>query len=449
VLFEKRKLMEETEFLERRQDRERDFQRRIDELATENTDNYNRCKILLEKGIQEVEQQLERIMARYLLNKEKLDYNLVALNERRKEHEAIQATYKARYHRLREQLNTLTSRYYAFDQKHKQDNNLLTEEYQRLTRQFKYLQEKCRHFEQADEKRYSEVWEMNRQEVQALVTKVLEADRLLHEQQLGHEWFPPTDQQLASELETMSDSNTTTGKSTGMASEDLGNAGSGKYSQTKVKKVLDLVKEETQFLLDSKVRDQLKVLPPEQRDVVQIDAILRYIGVESQEDVDLLVEEFYEGQEDEDEELIVDPDEVLELIKEFIKLKEDRRIAADVAPDKKKKSRSQQLSNESETERKARQRREQRKFWERMGHVIPDMNFRVWKAQDVFQKKYYELLQQRSKAIDMTVAMQKENEELKMLLDQYLSSKVIDDLIVPPTHVIRVNPQPTTEHIRT
>ena len=50
------------------------------------------------------------------------------------------------------------------------------------------------------------------------------------------------------------------------------------YQHPQVKKVLDLIKDETQFLLDMKVRDQLAELPPEQRDVLQIDALLRYIG---------------------------------------------------------------------------------------------------------------------------------------------------------------------------
>ena len=56
--------------------------------------------------------------------------------------------------------------------------------------------------------------------------------------------------------------------------------------------MLDLIKEETGFLLDMKIREQMADLPPEQRDVMQIDAVLRYIGVESQEDVDLLVQQF-------------------------------------------------------------------------------------------------------------------------------------------------------------
>jgi len=437
ALFEKRRQMEETEFMEKRQERDKEFQRQIEELRTHNADDYNKCKISLEKGIQELEQHLEKMMSTYLLNKEKLDYNLQVLTERNKEHAAIQSSYKNRLNRLRETLNNLMSRYNTLDQKYKHGNNELTEEYKRLTRQFKDLQEKFHHFEQADERKFMEVWQMNEQEVRGLIAKVLEADKLLHEQQLGHEWLPPKEEQLLQELETFSESGTTTGKSTALASDDMAQSVSGKYSAVKVKTVLDLVKEETQFLLDLKVREQMATLPAEQKDVLQIDAILRYIGVESQEDVDLLVSVFYHGQDEDDEAIMVDADDVLQLLKDFIQEKANQQMA-DVAPDKKQKKKTQQMGSESEADRKARRRKEERKFWERMGHVIPDMNFRVWRALDAFGKKYYDLLQKRSKSIDGAVSMQKQNEELKQLLDQYLGSKVNEELQVPPTHVIRV-----------
>jgi len=93
-LFEKRRQMEETEFLEARQERERKFQQRIDELRTQDADEYNKSKIALEKSIQELEQHLEKMMATYQLNKEKLDYNLQVLTERNKEHSAIQSSTK-------------------------------------------------------------------------------------------------------------------------------------------------------------------------------------------------------------------------------------------------------------------------------------------------------------------------------------------------------------------
>lgn len=436
-LFERRRQMEETEFLERRQERERDFQQQIEDLRTHNADDYNKCKIALEKGIQELEQHLEKMNSTYTLNKEKLEYNLQVLSERNKEHTAIQSSYKNRLNKLRETLNNLMQRYQTLDGKYKSENINLTEEYKRLTKQFKDLQEKYHHFEQADEKKFREVWEMNEEEVRVLVDKVLKADRLLHEQQLGHEWIQPKQEQLDAELETFSESGTTTGKSTAIESAEMGQSVSGKFSSTKVKKVLDLVKEETQFLLDIKVREQIQNIPAEQKDVVQIDAILRYIGVESQEDVDLLVTTFYNGQDEDDEALMVEADDVLNLLKDFIQEKENQR-SADVVPDKKKKARTQQLGSESEAEKKARVRREERKFWEKKGHVIPDMNFRVWRALDVALRRYYSLLQVRSKAIDSAVNMQKQNEELKQLLDQYLGSKVNEELQVPPTHVIRV-----------
>merc|ERR1719507_2046172 len=121
--------MEETEFLERRHEREQEFQHQIEELRTHFADDYNKCKIALEKGIQELEQHLEKMMSTYLLNKEKLEYNLAVLTERNNEHYAIQSSYKNRLNRLRETLNNLMLRYRSLDAKYKQTNGELTEEY--------------------------------------------------------------------------------------------------------------------------------------------------------------------------------------------------------------------------------------------------------------------------------------------------------------------------------
>ena len=57
---------------------------------------------------------------------------------------------------------------------------------------------------------------------------------MLHEQQLGHEWVPPKEELLQQELDTFSESGTTTGKSTALESADMGQSDSGKFSATKV-----------------------------------------------------------------------------------------------------------------------------------------------------------------------------------------------------------------------
>merc|ERR1719321_726373 len=360
-LFEKRKRMEENDFLEERQTREREFQMKTDTLRINHADEFNQSKIALEKSIQDLEQHLEKMMATYQLNKEKLAYNLQVLTERFNEHSAIQSQYKNRLNRLRETLNTLMSRYHKTDGKYRQENIELTEEYKRLTQQFQDLQEKFKHFEQADDRQFREIWQLNEANVRQLMAKVLDADRIIHEQQLGLEWTPPREDLLMQELETFSEAGTTTGKSTAKESEGQGPASSGKFSIVKVKKVLDLIKEETGFLLDMKIREQMADLPPEQRDVMQIDAVLRYIGVEIQDDVDLLVQQFYQGQDEDDETLMVDADEVLNLLKKFQEEKEN--LAAQVvAPGKeKKKSKGKAMGSESEAERKLRRRKEEKK----------------------------------------------------------------------------------------
>merc|ERR1711907_652868 len=87
------------------------------------------------------------------------------------------------------------------------------------------------------------------------------------------------------------------------------------------------------------------------------------------------------------ETLMVDADEVLNLLKKYQEEKEN--LAAQVvAPGKeKKKSKGKSMGSESEAERKLRRRKEEKKFWEKMGHVIPEMNSHVWRALDKFVQR--------------------------------------------------------------
>jgi len=41
--------------------------------------------------------------------------------------------------------------------------------------------------------RFNEIWTMNEAEVRELINKIIQADRVLHVQQLGLSWTPPND----------------------------------------------------------------------------------------------------------------------------------------------------------------------------------------------------------------------------------------------------------------
>ena len=42
-----------------------------------------------------------------------------------------------------------------------------------------------------DSKKFNHIWEMNEEECKKLAQLILEADRIIHEQQLGLAWSPP------------------------------------------------------------------------------------------------------------------------------------------------------------------------------------------------------------------------------------------------------------------
>ncbi|CAD7945555.1 unnamed protein product [Amoebophrya sp. A120] len=440
-LFEKRRQMEEAEFMDQRVDREKRFKKKIDDLREQNDDEYNHSRIALEKSIQELEVHLEKMMATYQLNKEKLDYNLQVLIERNKEHSAIQSSYKNRLNRLRETLNTLLTRYNKLDAKYKTENQELTEEYKRLTKQFKDLQDKHAHFEKADEIKFREVWAMNEGEAKQVIGKILECDKLIHEQQLSLPWSSPQENLLNEQFETGTSTEAGTQTGTKSLSKNMSSAGGGgggegkkgvEFFAKRTKKVLDLIKDECSYLLDVKIKDEMALAPDAaQRDVIQVNAILKYIGVESQEDLDLLTSMFYQGQDDDDETLYVDADDVLRILREFLAEKENLRMA-DLSGGASKKA------GEDAQESKNLRRKQEKKFWDRMALCLPETTVRVWKALQKQMGRYLKLLHFRSQLVDDAVDLQKQNEELKQLLDQYLGSKVNEELQIPPTHVIRV-----------
>ena len=60
----------------------------------------------------------------------------------------------------------------------------------------------------------------------------------------------------------------------------------------------------------------------------------------------------------------------------------------------------------------------------------------VWKEVYKFLSKYNLILQERRQLIEDVERLRAQNRELKMLLNQYLTSKVNGQLYVPPTATI-------------
>jgi len=423
-LMDKRREKEE-QYMDHRRRRVDEDQRQLEAQRVQDAEDYNILKIKLETEIQTLEQQLEEMRATYQLNQEKLDYNYRVLVERDSENTNTIKQQKKKLTRMADVLSSLKAKYGREEKRYKQENQDLTEEYKRITEQFKDLQNKFRHFEVADTKRYRDVWQMNEEIVTDLMRKVLQADKIIHEQQLGLNWFPPSEH-----IFQAGGDGGPPGASAAQSADAEGEGGPisrGQMDNENIKRMLELLCNEAGFLVEGKIQKLLEPLPPDEQSLLKIDSILKVLGVEGAVDVEKLLSYFLA---DADNHELIHPNDAIKAIKAFVEEHQAERARG-----------GESIKTVKHSVKEAGQegtRREEREFWERMSSIISDKTFRVWSALEKALHKYHALLGNRGGLINEVGDLQQQNDELKGLLNQYLSSKINEDLHVPPTQVIRL-----------
>lgn len=413
-----------------REDKIDEEQNKLDQIHENYAEAYNILKMKLQKEIQGLEQQLEEMRALYQLNAEKLEYNLRVLSERVKENEKAIQHHKRKLARLQDVLSGLITKYADTDKKFQHENNILTEQYKRITEQYKDLQLKFQYFEQADTDKYQKVWAMNETEAMELVNTCVKADRVVFEQQLGVEWKPPAlnfwnDTDYAEDKEKMVDENANEGEEE-------------KELSDMAKQMLEMLCSQCGFLVEERVKKVIEKLEQDLRMPKKIESILKSLSVESQGDINKMLQFFQRQVENEDGSVLVDlidPQDAIVALRNFIDYQTKN---ASLQTSKK----NQMLSMEERL--KDKRRREERQFWGRMATVIPDRNYRIWNAFEKGLEKYIVLLQDRSKLIDETDSIRHQNDELRALLNQYMSAKINEELFSPPQLMV-ANPQSTAQ----
>eukprot|EP00455_Lapot_gusevi_P037700 TRINITY_DN42306_c0_g1_i1.p1 TRINITY_DN42306_c0_g1~~TRINITY_DN42306_c0_g1_i1.p1 ORF type:complete len:185 (-),score=44.28 TRINITY_DN42306_c0_g1_i1:206-730(-) len=162
---------------------------------------------------------------------------------------------------------------------------------------------------------------------------------------------------------------------------------------------------------------------------VQVQAILQSLGIQQTEQVNELLEYFTVEAEDGTAALI-NPQEAVRALHAFL---DDRRKKQSVSlplEASKTENKASVLSEEAAKE-KAR-RAADREFWERMGKVVPPSHKRIWSALESGLEQHLAQLQRRFSLIEETDSIRKQNDELRALLNQYLGSRINEELFAPP-----------------
>lgn len=319
-LFNKQKQAEEAA-MQSRYELEENHILELENIRTKDANSSAEQKIRLETEMQILEKAMEDMRAVYQLNEEKLDFNLRVLKERQKVNTTMLSMLKNKIRKNREGLGRQIEQYNTENLRFKNANVKLTEDYKRITQQFKELQKKFRHFEKSDNARFNEIWAMNEAEVRALIAKIIQADKVIHVQQLGIPWTPPTDpifglaetgagsSQLGpsgqagintsavdsskhgiSKSEFVDDQSMVTGQQHTNKGEE------SRISIEKIKNVFHLLIMEAQFLIDDKTHEQCasNQISDNAAFKMKVDAIRKTLGIDSMEDIELLVDTFYQ-----------------------------------------------------------------------------------------------------------------------------------------------------------
>ncbi|WIA22959.1 hypothetical protein OEZ86_009886 [Tetradesmus obliquus] len=391
----------------------------LEELRHADAEEYQVLKIKLESDIAVLEQHLETMRATYQLNAEKLEYNYRVLLERDAENTATINQQKRKLSRQHDVLSSLKHKYAASDAKASEENSKLTDEYKRITEQFKDLQAKFRHFGKVDAAKYSQLWRLQQQEACGLV-----AQRLSDPSYYG---------------------------------------------------ALCLLVDEAGFLIDAKAAALIAQLPPSEGQLVAAEAIVRSLGVSDGPAFDALMDALSAdggaGAADRatlslsgaapPPPLLVHPDEALLRLKQFVEAEAgiaQHPAGAAAAAGGSQSAAATLSASPSSTMRPSlggalaaglmgagafkgqvvsmRAAEKEKKYWERLTKAVSDKEMRVWNRLEGQLGSYHGLLLRRSEGLAAIASLQQQNDELRMLLNQYLSSKINAELKVPPTAVL-------------
>ncbi|XP_059837733.1 dynein regulatory complex protein 1 [Hypanus sabinus] len=505
----------EVEYFVVRMEKAEEYENQLQQLRVQDAEEYNMIKMKLQTDVEVLQQQLEQMKATYQLNQEKLEYNFQVLKKRDEENTITKLQLKRKIARLHDVLNRLLAKSAKQEKMYREENQSLTDQYKRIVELYKDLQKKMRHFAAVDAKKFEGVWLMNEEEAKNLVKKALDADRIIHHQQLGLSWTMPdlcfmenvgpivlcTEKkksavQLAEEVilgdkqpwdlqegagkEDKSDTYNAIFRNTCYSAiEDkamaLCGGKPGAISLNTVKTLLEVLCDETGFLIEGKLRKILGSLKQEEGSLIKLDAIFAALGIENADDIIKLTDFFTKNSETSKYELDKETDVLLQQLDEEVLAEmqavEGQEVEVCITEDEEKKIKAcedlqsqqqlrlvhpnvvlrtlrlfleenQQTRDKMQTQTstvKERDSSQDSAYWNAMAKVIPESKLKVWNCLEDALGKYYQILVKRANLINEKSSLAQQNAEFRLLLQQYMHSTVNNELEIPPTQLMQFN----------
>ena len=464
----------EIKFMESTGDIADAYRTELEKHEADDAEEFSLLKVRLESDIGNLQRHLADMKSTYLLNAEKLEYNYRVLVERDHENAGTLQIQRRKIAKTREKLMKAKDSFAAMDKKFSDENMRLTDDHRRVTEQFKELEIKFRTFQGNDRKKFKEVWAMKEEEMGRKVKRALDADRVLHEQHLGMVWHAPSEdvfkhpEQLALEqarkkrAAAAEAARASAGEEALSRDEDEAALGDddkeenpfeqrmadpayGNYFATLVDVFFFLVDPKAQRAVDAANASVAEGTGASEEERLTVDAavarlkaesVLKAMGVTDAPSFDGLASALTVDGADPvvhtggggDVAGIMLPS--TDLVAAATKFAEAENIAKSGGSGG--RNQTQPTGDESSPAPRKTKEQLEKEYWENMSNAVGEKNFRVWSQLERSMERYREMLMKRRDSLRDAESLREQNDELRGLLSQYLSSSVNDELMVPP-----------------
>lgn len=425
----------ESEYLEIREKRISENEAKIKHLRVHSHEELNEIKIKLETDVQNLQQQIQQMKSTFHLNSEKLEYNFQVLKKRDEENIIIISQQKRKLTRLQDTFNNFRTKLLKQEKANKSNMESLVAEYQKNIEQYKDLQRKFKHFQLADAKRFTDIWQMNEENARKLANDVSLVDEHIH-LQLGLEWQQK--ETISSPLQLLADTKmrkfsraTLFASQVFSASENddepvllaKDNDAKNSIPVALMKQILQLIASEATFLIYSKLPHLLSFLGKEEQVLIILDSIFKALNINSESDVEEMMKFFvkFDDASNCNKCTLIDSNDIPHAFKRFTELRQPN-LAKDAS------GMVEPLVDEGDVTTEALNS----PFWSLLVSSIPEQHERMWTAIIGILENYHTILINRAKLIHEIQSMQQQNGELRLLLHQYMHSTVNSELQVPP-----------------
>uniref|UniRef100_A0A1I8Q8N7 Dynein regulatory complex protein 1 n=1 Tax=Stomoxys calcitrans TaxID=35570 RepID=A0A1I8Q8N7_STOCA len=415
-------------------------------------------RIRLEKDAEMLELEIRKTRANILMNSEKIDYNYQVLQKRNEENIIINNQQKRRVAKFNESIVILRKKLETLKQNNRQTMERLTNDIQKLHGSINDLQLKSEHFCKSNRNKFTKVWNMHFKEIKDMLTKVWEIDRILYEQQLARRWEKP--QVDLDKLDyTKSNRNVNKPKTASAYSRNRNRLTpdnpqfARRVNQRQLNDILQKISDKAGFLVEERLLQILKPYTDEEKCLVRIENIFSALHITDIDVVSSLVTYFEpyswcpncssglatkslkslysfrkeNGEEKEDQTesssesslsspcsnhmLVMEPALVLTALNEFTRQQINKKSGHVVETKK-------TLSTDTEVDLLAFDEEHIRKYWQQFASFMPTDKQNVWKTVEHGLNHYLEVLKKRSELDSECVFLQKQNAELKHLLQK-------------------------------